>query len=219
MPNAGEQAISDAAVRARTGKAWNDWFAILDRWGAKDKDHKTIAAYLKDKRGLSPWWSQTVTVRYEQERGIRAVGQRAGGKFEVSVQRTIGASTRKAFEAFTDPAHVRIWFSPSAKADLRQGGHYENSEGDHGVYTLFAPPKRVKFTWENKKHCPGTVVEVTFASAGRNRSVVRLQHAKLKSKKDREKMKEGWSWALDSLKSYLETGQPVRHEDWLKKKK
>ena len=43
------------------------------------------------------------------------------------------------------------------------------------------------------------------------------RYATLKTKKDRENTKEGWSWAMDSLKSYLETGEPVRHEDWLKK--
>ena len=50
-------------------------------------------------------------------------------------------------------------------------------------------------------------------------SAIRLRHSKLKTKKDSENLKQGWSWALDSLKSYLETGQPIRHSDWLQKQK
>jgi hypothetical protein len=33
--------------------------------------HKQIAEYLYEKHGLSGWWSQVVTVVYEQERGLR----------------------------------------------------------------------------------------------------------------------------------------------------
>jgi len=218
MAKAGEQAISDDAVKAKTGKNWAAWLTLLDRWGAKNKDHRTIAAFLKDKRGLTPWWSQAVTVRYEQERGMRVVGERASGKYELSVQRTIATTVPKAFAAFTEPALVSIWFTTKAKADLRVGGTYQNADGDNGTYILIQPPKRLKFTWDNAKHCPGTRVEVTFSSAGRNRTVVRLQHSKLQSEKDREDMKGGWSWAMDSLKSYLETGHPILHEDWLKRK-
>jgi hypothetical protein len=40
---------------------------------------------------------------------------------------------------------------------------------------------------------------------------------KLASQDDREEMREGWSWALDSLKSFLETGKPVTFEEWKRK--
>ena len=33
--------------------------------------HKEIAEYLNEKRGVPGWWSQMVTVTYEQERGLR----------------------------------------------------------------------------------------------------------------------------------------------------
>jgi uncharacterized protein YndB with AHSA1/START domain len=219
MAKAGEQAISNDAVKAKTGKTWNQWFRILDRWGAIEKDHKSIARHLHSRHGLSGWWSQAVTVRYEQDRGLRDIGQRASGKFELSVQRTIATAMHKAFAAFTDPAIMSVWFTTKAKGDVRVGGTYTNSDGDRGTYLLIDAPKRLKFTWDNAKHCPGTVVDITFTSAGRNKTVVRLQHFKLKSMKDRENMKGGWSWAMDSLKSYLETGDPIRHEDWLKQRR
>jgi hypothetical protein len=63
--------ISEDSVRRRTGKGWDEWLAILDDWGAADKGHTESAKHLRDAHGVSPWWAQAVTVRYEYERGLR----------------------------------------------------------------------------------------------------------------------------------------------------
>ncbi|HEU4333309.1 MAG TPA: hypothetical protein VFT32_02325, partial [Candidatus Eisenbacteria bacterium] len=43
---------------------------------------------------------------------------------------------------------------------------------------------------------------------------VRVTHERLASRKDAAKMKEAWSWALDSLRSYVQTGAPIAVEAW-----
>jgi hypothetical protein len=65
------QKISDDAVQAKTDKVWKDWFSILDKFGLKEKGHTQAAKFLRDKHGLSDWWAQAVTIRYEWERGLR----------------------------------------------------------------------------------------------------------------------------------------------------
>jgi hypothetical protein len=65
------QQIGDDAVHAKTDRVWQDWFGILDRFGLKQKGHTQAAKYLRDKHGLSDWWAQAVTIRYEWERGLR----------------------------------------------------------------------------------------------------------------------------------------------------
>lgn len=67
----GFRRISDEAVRAKTGKGWEEWFRVLDTWGAKEKGHTQSAKYLLDYYALSPWWAQAVTIRYEWESGLR----------------------------------------------------------------------------------------------------------------------------------------------------
>jgi len=67
----GTRIISDEAVRKATGKSWQDWFRILDKFDRKAKGHKLTAKYLYTDYGLSGWWSQMVTVRYEWEHGLR----------------------------------------------------------------------------------------------------------------------------------------------------
>ena len=68
---AGFRKISDEAVRARTGKGWEEWVQILDDWDAKEKGHTKSAKHLLEHYGVSPWWAQAVTIRYEWERGLR----------------------------------------------------------------------------------------------------------------------------------------------------
>lgn len=211
----GEQAISDEAVKAKTGKVWSEWIEHLDNWGAKERDHAAIAKYLWNEVGIDHWWAQTITVRYEQERGMRILGQRADGTFELSVQRTIATTQVSAYHALTDPALVSIWFTTKQKAELAVGGSYSNADGDHGKYLALDRPNRIRFTWENEKHCPGTVVEITIIDKGKNQCVVRISHSKLKDEAGYSEMKQGWSWAITSLKSYLETAKPLPYGEWL----
>jgi uncharacterized protein YndB with AHSA1/START domain len=208
-----EQKISDQAVQKATGKSWKQWVAALDRWNASSRSHKEIARHLASEHGVSAWWSQAVTVRYEQVKGLRAVGEKRGG-FDVSVQRTIGVPVAKAWDAFTDAGQLSTWFTTRAKVDLRMGGRYSIADGDEGEFRRIDPRKLLRFTWENAIHCPGTMVEVTFDPKGKGKSVVRLTHSKLADAKAREGMKEGWAWAMDNLKGFLEQGQVQTFEAW-----
>ena len=63
--------IRDPVVQARTGRPSQEWYAVLDRWGMKEKGHTLTAKHLQQAYGLSPWWAQVVTIRYEWERGLR----------------------------------------------------------------------------------------------------------------------------------------------------
>lgn len=64
-----ELKISDEAVEKATGKTWKQWFVILDKIGARELGHLQTARHLRTELRLSPWWAQTVTIRYEKEKG------------------------------------------------------------------------------------------------------------------------------------------------------
>lgn len=59
--------LKDEEVKAATGKSWEQWFRILDKWNAKNKGHYLTAKYLASEYHLSPRWSQVITIRYEKE--------------------------------------------------------------------------------------------------------------------------------------------------------
>ena len=210
---AAESKISDEAVQTRTGKSWTQWFRILDRWGALKKGHKATAAWLHQEHELSSWWAQMVTVRHEQERGLREKHQRPKG-YEISVTRRVTAAASRAFDALTRPGDLSQWFTRGARANLEVGGAYSNRDGDRGRFLALVRPKRIRMSWENELHVPGTIVEFTIAPMAGGKVQVAVTHSRLASRKDAETMKEAWAWALDSLRSYLETGKPIAVEAW-----
>lgn len=67
----GYKNIKDAKVLEKTHKTFQEWKKILNKFNAKDNGHTASARYLKEKYGLSSWWSQVLTVKYEYERGLR----------------------------------------------------------------------------------------------------------------------------------------------------
>jgi len=194
----------EPAVVKKIGKSWNAWFAILDKWDAAARGHKATAKYLLEVHQVSPWWSQTITIEYEKARGLRVTGQRDDGTFEVSVQRSLQANASQCYTAFTEPERLNQWFTHDAHLELRTGGQYRNGDGDLGVFKIVEPHRRLRFTWNNPDHCPGTMVNVLFVDRDDGGCTVQITHSKIKDRAGFEGMKTGWTHALDSLKSLLE---------------
>lgn len=67
----GPRSFSDDSVVSATGKAWAQWYAILDKWNVETHGHTATATYLREKHKLPPWWAQAVTARYEWDRGLK----------------------------------------------------------------------------------------------------------------------------------------------------
>ena len=139
--------------------------------------------------------------------------------YRLHLHRTIKASAEEAFRAVTDAGLLSRWFTTNAQVDLQKGGAYSNGDGDCGVYLDVTPPTRVTFTWENPRHCPGSIVTLTFRNVARERVLVRLLHRDLKSQEEVDHMREGWQWALTNLKLFLEENRTITFEEWKEQKK
>lgn len=211
---------SDAAILEATGQTVAHWFAVLDAFDVKNKGHKAAANHLYDDEGVSYWWAQSLVIRYEQEKGLRLPGQRSDGSFVVNASKTVGVSQERAFEAWASADAWNQWFTSGAQMDFRVGGTYRNNDHDQGVFKRINYPgeksTRIEFSWENPKHCPGTKVVVEFLAKGPDKTTVAVTHEKLSGPEACAEMKEGWNWALTSLKSWLESGEKVQFEDWKK---
>ena len=90
-------AMSDAAVKARTGRDWAAWFATLDRSGAQRLAHREIAHLLAARHRVPSWWSQMVAVEYERSRGLRVRHQSADG-FSIAISRTLSTRLPHLYE-------------------------------------------------------------------------------------------------------------------------
>lgn len=172
-------AISSEAVAAKTGKTWDQWFAYLDRKGAKALGHREIVALLSDDVG--PWWRQMVTVTYEQARGLRAKHEKPAG-FEVSASRTIEVPVSALAKAWTDTKRRKQWLAEPVEIRKATVGR----------------SVRVKWTKDE------TPVSVNLYDKGPKKSQITIQHGRLPSAAAAARMKKYWRARLDDLKLMLE---------------
>lgn len=175
--------MSDEAVEAKTGKAWKDWFAILDRAGAKKMTHQEIANYLHTEHSVPPWWTQMVAVTYEQQRGLRDKHQRPDG-YQISVSRTINAPLSKLFKAVSEEKRRLAWLDEKGL-----------------VVRKTTVNKTMRVTWPDGKQN----LEFNFYLKGDDKSQIVAQHSKIPDARTAAKMKTYWSKALDRLRQSLET--------------
>ncbi|MCR9245881.1 MAG: DUF4287 domain-containing protein [bacterium] len=180
---AGLAGMSDDAVHAKTGRNWRDWVAVLDESGATSKPHKEIARWLREEQGVAAWWAQTVTVAYERIRGLRDVGQRRGGGYDVNKSKTFAVPIETAYAAFSARKR-RLWIG---EIQCRVRTATRN--------------KSIRFDWEGD-----TRVQVYFWQKGPSRCQVQLQHSDVPDKATADRLREEWGRRLTALALVLRGG-------------
>lgn len=176
------QRLSAESVRNRTGRDWDEWFALLDSWGAVSRTHAEIARWLVEEHEIAGWWAQTVTVGYEQERGLRVPAQHADG-FTASASKTINVPAERISAAFTDPA-LRDGWLPDATLGIRTD----------------RPGRSLTADWDDGP----TRLSVYLTVKSETKCQVAVQHQRLLDGPTAERTKTFWREALVRLKSLLE---------------
>jgi hypothetical protein len=172
--------MSDAAVKAKTGKDWSGWFGALDKAGAAKLKHPQIARLLHEKHGVPGWWSQMVTVEYELARGLRVRHQTATG-FSVSASKTIATSLSALYTATASAAKRKQWFP---QGELEVSSQTKN--------------KHFRGTWNGSAR-----LEIGFyAKEGKAQIAVQVNKLAKRSEVDRERA--AWKAALLKLQKLLE---------------
>jgi hypothetical protein len=166
-----------------TGRSRDEWFALLDAWGAAARRYREIAGWLRDEHGVSNWWAQKLTVEYEQARGLRAPGVRPGGTFAGGASKTVAVPVGRLFEAFVDAKLRKRWL-PGVAVRKRSS----------------QPGRVAHFDWEND-----TRVDVSFAAKGNDKSQVAVEHLRLPNAKAAQEAKAYWRERLTALKALLES--------------
>ena len=168
-------ATSDVEIRRRTGRGWEEWFDLLDEWGAAERTHREIARWLAEQQGIDPlaWNAQAVAGSYERARGLRAV----------SATKTVAVPVERLYEAFVDASKRRRWL-PDGKLRKRKA----------------TKPTSAHFDWGDD----GTRLHVTFTAKDTTKSTATLSHERLADAKERDRMKAFWRDRVNTLKRELE---------------
>ena len=178
-------ATSDEAIRERTGRGWEEWFDLLDEWGAADKTHREIARWLAGRQGIHPlaWNAQAIAGSYERARRGRQVGQHEDG-FTVTATKTVAVPVERLYAAFVDSSLRERWLPDG---ELRERTVIE--------------PRSARFDWGDG----ATRVHVAFAAKGDAKSTAALSHERLPDGAEAERMKTFWRERVAGLKEVLES--------------
>ncbi|MEU5870546.1 hypothetical protein AB0A73_03185 [Glycomyces sp. NPDC047369] len=168
--------MSDQALIEATGADWQTWLRLLDERGAAELGHTAIARLLVGEFEIDGWWAQSITVGYEQERGLREPGQRPDGTYSATASKTVGADIGAAFEQLADPDAQAVWL-----------GDVELSQRSA------SPPKSVRFDASD-----GSRVNANLVAKG-DRTAVQVEVAKLPSAEAAAAAKAAWKQRLDRL--------------------
>jgi hypothetical protein len=166
---------SDEAIRERTGRGWEEWFDVLDEWGAAERPHREIARWVADQLGIVPlaWNAQAITGAYERARRGRAVGEREDG-FAISVSRTVAVPAERLFDAFVEDVTAR--------------------------QRTATRPKSARFDWSDGH----SRVHASFMAKDGGKSTVSVSHERLADAGEADRMKAYWRDRLGELRTRLE---------------
>ncbi|HWC70451.1 MAG TPA: hypothetical protein VG993_04735 [Actinomycetota bacterium] len=175
---------SDDSIRERTGRGWEEWFDVLDAWGAAEKPRREIARWVASQLSTEPlgWNAQAITGSYERARLGREVGQFDDG-FRVSVSKTVAVPVERLYDAFVLTRQRKRWLPDVA---LRR--------------RTATKPLRARFDWGDD----GSRLHVTFEGKGEAKSTVTVSHERLDDAEERDRMKSYWKGRMAALKQELE---------------
>jgi hypothetical protein len=174
--------VSGATVRERTGRGWDEWFALLDTWGATERTHTQIARWLMGEHQIDNWSAQNITVAYEQERGMRAPGQDSSGHYSASGSKTVAVPVDRLYAAFADAELRERWLPGELRVRTATEG------------------KSFRADWQDGS----TRIAVGFVAKGDVKAQVGLLHEKLADAETAAEMKAFWRERLAALKTLLE---------------
>jgi hypothetical protein len=175
--------LSDASVKKATGCNWEKWVVALDRAEGTEMSHRALAAHIHDKYHTPSWWTQMVAVGYERIRGLRAHGQQRGGDWRVSKSKTIAVPLAKLYAAFRIARRRGQWLT-GLPLTIRGA----------------TPNKSMRFRLED-----GSPVEVLFSARGEGKSQVAIEHSKLSTKADADRLRVFWTERLEALAAMLKS--------------
>lgn len=135
----------------------------------------------------------------------------------------LACTPEAAFDAFTDPDHVRAWFAHEAEIDLRPGGAWRftwpggMSAAGHVIEAERpdAGPGRYVWTWEESIHPGGVMpsdvrIDYTFTPVeGGTR--LRIEESGHDTAEIRDMNEEGVAGMIPTLRAWVEQGTRV---DW-----
>jgi uncharacterized protein YndB with AHSA1/START domain len=194
--------VTNEAAKAATGKTLDQWFATLDKMDGLKQGRRAINNHLYEQK-LDPWWCATIAVEYEKHHDVRKKDGLYEGYF-VCATKTIAATPAEVFSAWSSGPLLSKWFGAATKADVQDGGSFENKDGDRGKFLRVRENKDIRMTFERKDLSAPTLVDVQFQDKGKGKTGLLVNHTRIQTRSEADGLRAAWATALDQLKTVCE---------------
>jgi hypothetical protein len=168
--------MTDDAIRKQTGRGWDEWCALVERFPGHKHGHPKIVTHLMSEYDLDGWWAQGVTVSYERIRGLRLPNQNLDGTFTANRSKTITVDADALRAMLLDDIERKVLF-PAFDTVLRSK----------------PTSKNLRLAVE-----PGSV-EIMLEPATNERTKVVVAHTKLSTADDVTVWKQFWGEWIEAL--------------------
>jgi uncharacterized protein YndB with AHSA1/START domain len=194
--------VTNEAAKTATGKTLDQWFAELDKENGLKLGRREINNRLYAQK-LDPWWCATIAVEYEKHHDVRKKDGLFEGYF-VCATKTIGSPPAAVFKAWSSGAELSKWFGPATKAAVKDGGAFENKDGDKGTFLRVRENKDLRLTFETSGSSAPTQVDVQFQDKGKGKTGLLVNHTRIQTREEADGLRAAWADALDKLKTTCE---------------
>ena len=195
--------VTNEAAKGATGKTLDQWFAELDKADGLKLGRREINNRLYAQK-LDPWWCATIAVEYEKHHDLRKKDGLFEGYF-VCATKTIAAAPADVFKAWSSGTELSKWFGGATKADVKDGGTFQNNDGDKGTFLRVRQNKDIRMTFENGGLSAPTQVDVQFQDKGKGKTGLLVNHTRIQTREEADGLRAAWAQALDQLKATCET--------------
>ena len=197
-----ENPVTNEAAKSATGKTLDQWFAELDKADGLKLGRREINNRLYA-QNIDPWWCATIAVEYEKHHEVRKKDGLFEGYF-VCATKTIAAPPADVYRAWSNSKELSKWFGTETKADVKDGGTFENKDGDQGKFLRVRDNKDLRMSFENKNFSAPTQVDVQFQDKGKGKTGLLVNHTRIQTREEADGLRAAWAEALDRLKSHCE---------------
>jgi uncharacterized protein YndB with AHSA1/START domain len=163
---------------------------------------RAVNSFLYEQK-IDPWWCTTISVEYEKHHDIRKKDGLHEGYFICSTK-TIAAPVADVFAAWSNADKLSEWFGQSTKAEVKEGGSYENKDKDKGAFLRVRKNKDLRLSFENPSFSAPSQVDVQFQDKGKGKTGVMVAHNRIQTRSEADGLRAAWAEALERLKSICE---------------
>lgn len=195
--------VTSVSVEKYTQRGWSEWIRILEAKNARSWTHGEIAAFLKTKYRLTPWWQHGVAQGFEIYIGRKGVNRNAKGEWSLIATKSLHIGAANVWKFLLSEKGQALWLKPLAPIVIRPKSFFETADGYFGEIRTMKTARSLRLTWRDPEWTKPSYVTVHLVPRPGAKSLVAFGHAKIPEAATQVRLRERWKLVLEQITSSL----------------